>query len=146
MKGDTGDTGVTGADGADGADGATGPAGATGATGPAGDVPMANMISQGSHTGKTDSGENVKLTWNGGNDATLWKPSGDIQLWGVHKADDGSLVATSGREWQSGQGWKQLEDNDGDGYVFKVETSASNDFSFSADRGNSGDLKGTLWG
>jgi hypothetical protein len=95
------------------------------------------MIQPGTHKGHDSNGNWVKLmNWSGASDTnvTFWKASGDIQLWGFTKQDDGSFSATAGREYVKGKGWQPLVDRNGDGSVFKVGTqNTDGSFSYWAD-------------
>ncbi|MCK5725321.1 MAG: hypothetical protein KAH22_00695 [Thiotrichaceae bacterium] len=123
-------------------------------------APRPVALSPGVHTGSIP-GHNgyVKLKdWNSANGSTanFWVSikdspngvhTGDIYLSGLKKLDDGSLVATSGKEtiFNVGRG-KQLVDTNGDGYVFRVgPQNAGGKFDFEIERGYGGPtLRGTL--
>ncbi|CAA6822561.1 MAG: Unknown protein, partial [uncultured Thiotrichaceae bacterium] len=139
-----GKDGTNGTDGVDGKDGKDGVDGKDGA--PGGGMPP--MLQPGEHMGQTSDGKSVKLKdWDSAGDShvTFWKSGGDIQLNDFAKQADGSWAATEGREWTS-NGWKDLTDQNGDGFVFQVGTeNADGSYDFWADTSSSKTLDGKFY-
>lgn len=95
------------------------------------------MISTGKHDADSNMFKDGAFIWNGGSTAKLWTTEGDIQLTGVKKLDDGTLIATGGKG-KFGNWYGNLKDLNGDGRVLTIKPStdgATHDFSLDVDKG-----------